>query len=132
MASSTQGKPITGKAWEDGSVSLLARVVGQAGTAVTQASLTSITYKIFDTLSDTPTSAVASGTLTISDVIFDTLQTDARWTKDNTGYNFLHTIGAGVLTKENTVYRIEYLFDPVTGENFYVVFEVTTSKIYGS
>jgi hypothetical protein len=132
MASSTQAKPIAGKAWEDGSVSLLARVVGQDAVAVTQASLTTITYKIFDTFSTTPTTAVASGTLTVSDVIFDTLQTDARWTKDNTGYNFLHAIGAGVLTKEDTAYRIEYLFDPVTGGNFYVVFEVTTSKIYGS
>lgn len=118
---------IRGSVWEDGGATVMARVIGNAGTAITQASLTSIHYSLFDTNGATPETAVVAGTsLTVSDVVFDTLQTDARWTQDATGYNFRHTIAASVLAAPAHLYRAEYKFTPTSGEVFWVVAEILT------
>lgn len=124
--------PLTqGTIWEDSGVTNLARIVGNSAVNVTQASLSSISYKVFD-LNTSTTEAVASGPLTISSVIFDTLQTDARWTADSTGYNFRHEVAASVFATARHRYRIEYLFTPTTGQPFWAVFEIITGQIYTS
>jgi hypothetical protein len=48
-----------------------------------------ITWSEFDLRSATPATPIANGSLTIASVLFDTLiVNDARWTEDNTGWNF--------------------------------------------
>lgn len=88
----------------------------------------------FDLDSATPETPLNAGgtALTVSAVIFDTLQTDARWTIDSTGYNFRHTPGASNFASGDRRYRIEYVFDPVSGENFALVYHVTAMKLFAS
>lgn len=105
----------------------LAHVVGNAGTDITQASLTSITCKVFDESSATPDTAVSSPTITISSAVFDTLQTDARWSVDDDGYNFRNTIAGSVVAGDARRFRIEYLFTPTSGDAFTLIhFHQTT------
>lgn len=117
--------------WEDGGAALMARVVGNDAANVTQASLSAITQYAYDT-TNAPTTDVGVGTLTIANVIFDTLQTDDRWTVDSTGYNFRHDVPATVFATGGGVYRVEYKFEPASGDNFYVVFQVTAKAISSS
>ena len=118
--------PICGTIWEDSAATLMARVVGADGSHITQATINAISYKIFDLNSATPGTAIKSGNLVVANTVFDSLQTDARWTEDSTGYNFRVTQAAdtSVFATGGHRYRQEILFDPVTGEDFWVVFEI--------
>lgn len=118
--------------WEDGGATCLARVRGADGNYITQASLIGITYKAFDLSSSTPDTATSTGTVSIASSVFDTLQTDSMWTTDDTGYNYRHTIPASVLATGDHVYRVEYKFDSVSGEDFFLVFELLAQAIRSS
>lgn len=121
---------IKGIAFEDGGAVNLARVTNYTGSNVTQASLTSIHYSVYDLTSSTLT--VSSTSLTVSGVVYDTLQTSAIWTLDSTGYNFLHVLPASALPDGDHVYRVDYKFTPSSGEVFWQPFEITTLPIYVS
>ena len=116
--------------FEDGGASLMARVVGPDAANITQAGTTSITWAAYDVVAGG--AATASDTLTVSSVVFDTLQTDARWTVDSTGYNFRHDMPATTFATGGTTYRIEYKFTPASGEVYWVVFEVNCLPILTS
>lgn len=119
--------PTRSKVIEDSGATFLARVVGHDGVAVLQAGVSSIAAKVFDeSNSDTE---VFSGTLTVSSVIFDTLQTDARWTRDTDGYNFRHDMDGTVFSTAGHRYRVEYKFTPTSGAAFFVLFEVVAQRI---
>ena len=64
--------------------------------------------------------------------MFDTLQTDSRWSEDDTGYNFRHTVGASVFSEANHHYEIEYVFTPASGEVYAVVFRTMTKTLRSS
>lgn len=113
--------------FEDGGAILMARVVGNAAAAITQASLAGITYSVHDLTADA--AVVTSTALTVSAVVFDTLQTDALWTKDATGYNFKHAIGPSAFPTGKRKYAVEYLFDPASGNDFWVVFHLDAIAI---
>lgn len=121
----------TGTVFEDGGATFLARVVGNNAANITQATINGITYKVFD-LTEIPGKLITSGTLTVSDVVFDTLQTDSRWTKDSTGYNFRHNMPPSAFPEGNRQYQVEYLFDPTSGEDFLVVFKVSATETFTS
>jgi hypothetical protein len=115
---------------EDGSATYLARVRNDAGTLITQASVTSIACKVFNLRTGT---LISSPAVVVASSIFDTLQTDARWTVDTTGYNFRHTVGPSVFTSPNVIYRVEYFVTPVTGDVFPLSpAEVTTIGVFSS
>ena len=118
---------IKGVAFEDGAVVLMARVQNASAANITQASVTAITYAVYDVQQNT--TVLASTSLTVSSVVFDTLQTPSIWTKDTTGYNFRHDPAKTTLPNGGKVYRFEYLIDPTSGEDFWIVFEVTTQAI---
>lgn len=98
---------ITGTVVESSSFSVMARIHA-SGANITQADVTSIEYQIYP--HNSTTAHTGATALTVSSVIFDTLQTDARWTKDATGYNFRHDVAATVLTDPATEYEVEYKF----------------------
>lgn len=119
-----------GEAFEDGGATLLARVQGWNAADIVQSDISSIQYAVTDRTSG---AAVISPTaLTVSDVVFNTLQTDARWSVDAEGYNFRHTIPATALPTGDHVFRVEYKFTPASGEVFFLVFDVTAIGIYMS
>ena len=96
--------PIVGCANEDSTLSIMARVEVD-GTNWTTANVTAISWKAWD-INDRDT-AYKNGSLTVGNVVFNSLQTDARWTTDTTGYNFRHDISNSVFTDPGK-YRIEY------------------------
>lgn len=115
--------------WEDSGAALMARVVGNDAAAITKATITSITRTTYDLDSATPTVAVETTALTVATVVFDALQTDARWTVDSTGYNFRDDVDDDVFTTGGRRYRTEYVFEPSSGAKFHVVYEVLARAV---
>lgn len=72
---------------------------------------------------DDATQYDAGGSLTVADVVFDTLQEDGRWAEDNTGYNFRHTIPHTVFGDVGE-YVIEYTFTTTDGNEHIDVYFV--------
>lgn len=102
---------------------LRSRVVNAAGTNITQAVTTAVTYIVdrYDSeeeaeLDQNPTSVTAeSNSGAVASLIFDTLQT---WDEDSTGYNFQHTLPAASFPVGDKWYRIEEWIDATSGEDF--------------
>lgn len=126
---------------EDSPLVIMDRVVGISGAAITQATLTGIAFRAFEYASqeeaesDTEQTEVGtSETLTVSSVIFDTLQTAAPWdsSKEATGYNFRTTIPAARFPNGGKWVAIEVTFDPVSGEDFCDVWIVNVLHKRGS
>jgi hypothetical protein len=117
--------------FEDSGGSLMARVLAPDATVITSSKITGITYSVYDTAAAS-TSIVNASTLTVSAVVFDTLQTDARWDRDATGYNFRYDVNSSELPNGKKKYRFEFKFDPVSGADFHVAWEVTTVDLYRS
>ncbi len=108
----------------NGGVFCMGRIYGNAGTLITQASISSIAYYVYTVTNLGVETSVGSGSLTVSTSIYDTLQTtDPRWTKDTTGYNFAATIPASLWTGGGLKNRISVKFTPVSGEVFVQTFE---------
>lgn len=109
----------------------MGRIYGNAGTVITQASLGSITYKVNVLDEDDVETEVATGTITISSAVYDTLQTsDPRWTKDTTGWNFIFVVPAATFTSANAGlrHRVDVRFVPASGEPFVQSFASTPAK----
>lgn len=126
MADNRKSKSI---ATEDSGHSVMDRVTGNAGALITQSDITSIAYTVHDLETGEQT---VSSTLTVSSVVFDTLQTDVRWTADKLGYNFRYDIPASELPNGDRTYSFEIVFNPASGENFVVVREVDVLGLRGS
>jgi len=107
---------------ENNPVVLMDRIQGEDATDMQQADITAITFRVFQYNSEaearTDTTGVevsTFGTLTVGSVIFDTLQTDARWGADTEGYNFRFTLPGARLPAGGKWYRVEVLIDPSAG-----------------
>ncbi len=123
-------KPTKGVAVEDGGATLLARIVGNDAANVTQASVSSITYQVFKR--GATTDIAAASPLTVSAVIFDTLQTGDEWTVDATGYNFKYVTDVLELPDGKSVFIFEFKVTPTSGPPFYLLFEINTLGLIGS
>lgn len=115
--------------YEDGTPVILARITGAANTALTQGSVSAIAYTITDTSTST---VIDSGTLTISNVIYNSLQTDAVWTHDATGYNFKWSPSASSFPTGGVTYAVELQITATGGEKIQVPFSLTTVPIVRS
>ena len=105
---------------EDGGFSIMARLLGQDAAVVKQAGISGITCKVFDLDSATPTTATVTPSISAGSNIYDTLQTDARWTRDSKGYNFRHDAAASICNVGDHTFLFEYLFDPSSGQDFWL------------
>lgn len=114
--------------FEDSAVTLRDRVIDSDGDAVVQADVSSIAYAVRD-IAD-PSTTVASGSLTVNSVVYNTLQTD-DWTVDSTGYNFMATLAGSCFPAGDKVYRVEVVFTMASGGPLYVVKEVSTVERFG-
>ena len=123
---------IHGTAFKNGSVTLLARIVGGAGANVVQGDIASVVYSIFlldDQNADarTPVANHGSVALAVGDVVFNTLQTDALWTVDAAGYNFRHLLDVSAhpaFAVAGRRYLIEYRMTPAIGQVIVVRFRI--------
>ena len=107
---------------EDSGCRWMARVLGADGDAIQQADVSSIAYSVYNKAD--LTTATATGTLVVSTVIYDTLQTDSRWTEDSTGYNFGWNVPASTFATGGVTYRIEVKITPASGEAMHIVRDV--------
>jgi len=107
MTTDAQQADVT--AMESSGVSLMARIRYPNGSYATIATTDSITRRV---LAENSTS-VTNTTHVVSNTIFDTLQTsDARWTIDNTGFNFKNDVDDDVFTEGDIMYRVWYIIEP--------------------
>jgi hypothetical protein len=91
-----------------------ALVKKQDGTALTQATTTSITAKVFNIDSGGQVGSDISADPATS--VFDTLQEG-----ETTQYNLAIPIGGAYFPTGNTTYSIEIKVTPTTGDPFYIV-----------
>lgn len=116
---------IYGTVFKKGTVTCMARIVGDAVTPVEIADISAVSYSIslldsHDIDSRTEISGHQDVAITPGDVLFDSLQNnDDRWVIDPIGYNFLHTID--ITTSEAFAlagrdYLVEYRLTPVEGQ----------------
>ena len=118
--------PTRATIYEDTGTTCMARIMGDDASAITQAGISSITLNVFK---DDSTTAEITVTPSISTCVFDTYQTDARWSKDSTGYNFRHQIPSSVMDTGDATYRCEYKFVPTSGNQWFVVYLIDTVEI---
>jgi len=95
---------ITGVVYEDSTFSIMSRFEVSGSNGV-QADALSITVKAWDT--NDFTSTVLSATPSASTVIYDTLQTDGRWDKDGTGYNWRYDVADSICVTAGRRYLFE-------------------------
>jgi hypothetical protein len=88
------------------------------GDEMVQADVDTIEYAIYN--DDTREAVLALTSLTVANVVFNTLQTDERWTVDTEGYNFRHDVSHSLLTDPDITYRIEYKITLDGGSEFYL------------
>ena len=121
---------IHGTAFKNGTATLLARVVGAEGQPIVQADVSSAKYSVYlldDQDADTRTAVTGHDgvSLTVADVIFNSLQTDALWTVDATGYNFRHVLDVSAnqaFAMAGRRYLVEFELTPLSGQVILVRF----------
>lgn len=116
--------------FEDQPVTILARVKYD-GSNITQAGISSITMLAKRLAQGTPVETLASTGLTVGQVVFDTLQTDDRWTRDSSGYNFAATVPKEAFPAVDEYY-VAFAFTPTSGSPFVVMVRVTIISNIGA
>ncbi len=127
-----QAQDILGTAFRDGSVTLLARVVGQSGQPIVQADIASAQYSVYvlDDQDANGRTAVAGHTdvaLSVADLVFNTLQTDALWTVDSVGYNLRHVLDVSdepAFATAGRRFLVELRLSPTSGQVILVRFRI--------
>lgn len=115
---------------EASSFSLMYRVYVD-GVAMVQSDVSTIEYAVVNEGTKEVITALTS--LVVADVVYDTLQTDVRWTKDNVGYNFKHDVGHTITTDPDISYRLEYKVTLASGSEFWLdSVVINLNEVYGN
>lgn len=91
--------------FEDATAVFVSRMQAADGDPAVQADVSSISYAVYDRKLGTE---VISGTLTVSSVVYDTLQTGSIWTRDDVGYNFKYALPTTAFPTGGRSYRVEF------------------------
>lgn len=126
---------IHGSAFKNGTVTLLARVVGEDAGPITIADVDSIHYSIFllnDQNPDERTTVEGHDDVSLpaGDVMFNSLQTGPLWTVDAVGYNFRHVPDVSAhpaFAVAGRRYLVEYRLSPVLGQVIVVRFRINVT-----
>lgn len=105
--------------WQGTPFMFLARITGFSGALLDPANVNDIAYEVIDTVTD---EVVESDDLVTATVLFDTLQTDGRWTLDSIGYNFRHLMDGDAFPVGGRRYRVEYTINVDDGTTVVVAF----------
>lgn len=129
---------------EDGDATVLGRITARNGTGAATgvdgegnwlkiADVSTITCKVFDLRSATPSTPITTPTVTVATAVLDTpVTTNVLWTKDSTGYNFLHDLAASNFPTGEHWYRVEYKVTLSGGAVFFGVYEGPARSIWSS
>jgi hypothetical protein len=123
---------IHGTAFKNGSAVLMARIVDSSGQNVQQSGVASIQYSVYELDPCRPDNlSLVAGhdgvSLTVDDVIYNTLQTGGLWTVDEVGYNFRHEIDVSdseAFPKAGAQYQVRYELTPASGQKTIVRFQL--------
>ena len=118
---------ILGNVYENGTFTGMARVEKWDGSLLTQSTTTSIHYTIYNTADNSIPSGHNNVSLTVSDCVYNTLQTNAIWSADDTGYNFAFTPDVSsnnAFTGVGNVYLVVATIQPTTGQAIIVRWRV--------
>lgn len=102
----------------------MARVKDWTATAIQVADIAAVEYTVYaldddDVDAQTPVTGHEGVALVVAEVVFDTLQTDDRWTVDTTGYNFAYTIDVSsyaAFSVRGARYLVVFTLTPVVGQ----------------
>lgn len=121
--------PTQATVWQGSDCLLLARVRNIDGTYLQQAALSGIALTVRDK-SDGNAVVVGPLALTISSVVFDTLQTNpVIWTNDATGYNFLTRVAGAAAFPDAHDYRVDVIFTMTDSTTFPLQFDLATQAV---
>lgn len=120
---------IRGSGREDSGLTCMARVLGNGGTPITQDSIGAITCKVYDLSAADTTAVVVTPVVVVAAAISDSLNTSVPWTDDDIGSNFRFTLPATALPTGDHQYRAEFIFDPIAGDDFGIVFEIYAAPL---
>ena len=127
------------EAFEDGGITLMDRVYGNSGSLISQAGTTSVILTVYecdtqqDVIDADGTALVGvGGSLTVSSLVYDSLQTALPWSKDSTGYNFRYNAAAAALPTGGKWYRFEFQVAPASGAVYWLVWGVYAKPVAGS
>ena len=123
---------VHGVVFKNGSATLLARVVGADGAAVTQSEIASAKYTAYlldenDPDAATPVTGHADVAVDVASLIYDVLQNDELWDVDDTGYNFKHVLDVSshpLFTIAGRIYRVVFELAPESGQVILVRFRL--------
>ena len=117
--------------WEDSGYTVLARILGHDGTAITQSDVSgTIAWTVAER--SAPDTVVTSGTVAIADTVYDALQTnDARWTKDTTGFNFAAAMAVDTVPTGSKTYHLRFTFTPSSGAVYQFPVILPTRNLLG-
>jgi hypothetical protein len=113
--------------WEDDGLVALVRIVGWDAVAITQATIDSIEYHVFDMDDNNKQTSPESNSLDPADVIYDTPQVDNGWPYDD-GFNMRHLVPASCFPVGGHTYRLRYRLTPTGAEP--QTFSVVYKKIF--
>ena len=127
-----EARNIDGSAFKNGSVTLMARIVGAAGANILRSDIAAVRYTVFlldDQDPDERTTITGHDdvALTVASVLFDLLQTDPMWTVDTIGYNFRHVLDVSAhqaFAIAGRRYLIEHRLTPTSGQVIVVRFRI--------
>lgn len=129
---------------EDGSATVLGRITAAEGTGTATGvagegnwlkivDVSTITCKVFDLDSATPDTPIATPTVTVASAVINTpVTSNALWTKDDVGYNFLHSLGAANFPTGGRRYQVEYTVTTAAGSVFHGVYTGIANPIRSS
>ena len=122
------------RAYEKQAIVTMARVILPSAGELTQAlvtgaaSSTKIKLNIYD-LTNNEKQIGTETSLTCSDVVYDTYQTDSGWNDDGQGFNFKHVFSGLSLTSAGHRIRLEY-FIPTDEGSIYVVSNISLDRVF--
>ena len=104
----------------------MARVVGYDNQNINRASVSSISFKVtqIDSTTGQRVEVVPEAPLNVNDVIFDTLQTDAKWTKDAEGYNLAYQVEPTALPRQNETFDCDFKLVDTASKPYIVSFSL--------
>jgi len=123
---------IYGQVFKNGSVALLARVVGRDSSPILIAGILAARYTTYLLDDQDPDAAVAltghtNVPVSVSSLLYDSLQRDDLWDVDEIGYNFKHLLDVSAhqaFTIAGRNYGVVFTLTPTSGQIILVRFRL--------